>query len=318
MAQFGVKLMSELRGPAALVDHAVEAERRGMDFVAISDHIHPWLGDHEHSPAAWPVLGAVASRTERIAIATGITCPIIRYHPVVVAHMAATVATLSGGRFTLAVGAGEKLNEHVVGADWPPVDVRHEMLGEAVVLMRRAWEGGFFTHRGRHFTAEDVCLYDLPEERLPVVVGVSGRRSLDLARDCGADGIMAVAPDPALVDGWAARGGDRSSTWTEVAFAVAADDEAGLELAHRHLRFTAPGWSVMAELPNPRNFDAATASVRREDLADAIPHGPDPAPYVDAVATFLEAGFEKVSFVPVGDDLDRFWEIASHVVGKLG
>lgn len=317
MPSFGVKLMSELRTADELVEHAVEAERRGLDFVAISDHIHPWLGDHEHSPAAWPVLGAVAAKTERIGIATGLTCPILRYHPIVIAQMAATVASMSGGRFTLALGAGERLNEHVVGAGWPPVDVRHEMLGEAIEVMRALWTGEFISHRGRHFTAEDVRIYDLPDEAIPVVVGVSGPASLDLAADCDADGIMAIDADPELIDGWGERGGDRSMTYTEVAFAVAADEAAGLELAHRNFRFVAPGWTVMSELPNPVNFDAATASVRPEDLAGDIPHGPDPEVYVDAVSSFLDAGFDKVSFVPVGDDLERFWAITEQVVDRL-
>ena len=318
MPEFGLKLMSELRAPEALVRQAVDAEARGLDFVAISDHIHPWLGDHDHSPAAWPVLGAVADRTERVEIATGITCPILRYHPVIVAQMAATVAAMSGGRFTLAVGAGERLNEHVVGAGWPPIDVRHEMLAEAVTVMRQLWAGGFSSFRGEHFTAEDVRIYDLPDDPIPVVVGVSGQASLDLAAEVDADGIMAIDPDASIVDRWTASGGDASSTYTEVAFSVADDDDTGLELAHRLFRFSAPGWSVMSELPNPLNFDAATESVRPEDMADAVPHGPDPTSYVEAVSTFLDAGFQKVSFVPVGDDLDRFWGIVDEVVAELG
>jgi G6PDH family F420-dependent oxidoreductase len=318
MAEFGLKLMSELRDPSALVDQARDAEERGMDFVAISDHIHPWLGDHDHSPAAWPVLGAIAERTERVEIATGITCPIMRYHPVIVAQMAATVATMSGGRFTLAVGAGERLNEHVVGAGWPPIDVRHEMLSEAVSVMRQLWSGGFSTYRGEHFTAEDVRIYDLPDDPIPVVVGVSGQASLDLAAEVDADGIMAIEPDASIVKRWVDSGGDAARTYTEVAFAVAADADQGLDLAHRFFRFSAPGWSVMSELPNPLNFDAATASVRPEDMADAVPHGPDAKPYVEAVSAFLDAGFSKVSFVPVGDDLDRFWGIVAEVVAELG
>lgn len=318
MPSFGVKLMSELRSPAELVDHAVEAEERGFDFVAISDHIHPWLSDHEHSPSAWPVLGAIASRTEQIEIATGITCPILRYHPLIVAQMAATVAVMSAGRFTLAVGAGERLNEHVTGDHFPSVDVRHEMLGEAIEVMRLAWGGGFVSHRGTHYTVDDARIYDLPERPIPLVVGVSGGKSLDLAEACGADGIMATDPEASIIDGWRERGGDTAVTYTEVPFAVAEDEERGLELAHRLFRFGAPGWAVMSELPSPMNFDAATALVRPEDLSDSIPHGPEPKSYVEAVRQFLDAGFERVSFVPVGDDLDRFWAVADEVRQELG
>lgn len=317
MPEFGVKLMSELRGPEDLVRQAVHAEERAMDFVAISDHIHPWLGDHPHSPAAWPVLGAIASQTTRIGIATGVTCPIVRYHPVVLSHMVATVAVLSGGRFTFAIGAGERLNEHVLGTGWPPIDVRHRMLREAVAIMRQLWAGDFSSYRGEYFTAEDVRIYDLPDDPVPLVMAVSGSESIDVAAECAVEGIMATDPEAQIIDAWVERGGDRSMTYTEIPFAVAADEAEGLRLAHRDFRFSAPGWTVMSELPNHVNFDAATASVRPEDLADSIPHGPDPQTYIEAVQQFLDAGFEKISFVPVGDDLERFWSVSEKVTAAL-
>jgi G6PDH family F420-dependent oxidoreductase len=318
VTRFGIKLMVELRGPAELVDQAVEAEQRGLDFAAISDHIHPWLGDHEHSPFAWSVLGAIASRTERIGIATGVTCPIIRYHPAIVAQAAATIGTLSDGRFTLALGAGERLNEHVVGQGWPPVYVRHEMLADAVEIIRALHGGGFVTHRGTHLSVEDARVYDVPDEPVPIVLAVSGPQSLDLARDCGADGIMAIDPDEGLVDGWAERGGDRSATWTEVGFAVAPSADEGRALAHERMRFVTPGWKVMAELPNPVNFDAATALVTPEQVGEMVPHGPDPEPYVEAVQEFVDAGFENISFVPIGDDLPAFFDMVEQVRDRLG
>ncbi len=318
MTEFGIKLMVELRGPAALIDQAVQAEERGLDFVAISDHIHPWLGDHEHSPFAWSVLGAIADRTERIGIATGVTCPTFRYHPAIVAQASATIATLAEGRFTLALGAGERLNEHVVAQGWPPVDIRHEMLADAIEIIRALHGGGFVTHRGTHLSVEDARVYDLPDGSIPIVVAVSGPASLDLAQACGADGIMAIDPDPSLIDGWADRGGDRSATWTEVGFATAPTVEEGKALAHERMRFITPGWKVMAELPNPVNFDAATALITPEQVAAMVPHGPDPEPYVEAVQEFVDAGFDKISFLPVGDDLDRFFEMVDIVRDRIG
>ena len=311
MTRFGLKLMSEMRSPAELVEHAVAAEEAGLEFVSISDHIHPWLSDHDHSPFAWSVLGAVAQATERIELATGLTCPIGRYHPVIVAHAAATVACLAGDRpFTLAIGAGERLNEHVTGASFPAVDVRHEMLGEAIEILRTVWAGEWTTIRGRHFTAEDVRIYDLPERPIDLVVGVSGPASLDLAQAGQVDGIMAVDPDADLIDGWADRGGDRNATWSEVPMAWAPTAEEGLALARERMRFAMPGWKVMAELPNPVNFDAATASYTDEQVADAFAHGPDPAAHVKTVQSFIDAGFANLAILPVGDDLAgtlRFW-----------
>jgi G6PDH family F420-dependent oxidoreductase len=72
-----------------------------------------------HSPYAWSVLGAAAQATEQIPLMTYVTCPIGRYHPAVVAQKAATMQLLSDGRFTLGLGAGENLNEHIVGGRWP-------------------------------------------------------------------------------------------------------------------------------------------------------------------------------------------------------
>ena len=303
MTRFGLKLMSELHGPRELVDQARMAEAADLDFVCISDHIHPWLPEHDHSPFAWSVLGAVAAATD-IEMATGLTCPIFRYHPVVIAQAAATVAAMADRPFTLAIGAGERLNEHVTGEPFPAVDIRHERLREAGEIFQLLWQGGFQTYRGRHFTAEDVRIYDLPEEPIRVVVGVSGPSSLDVAADVGADGIMATEPDADLVDGWAERSGKRANTWSEVPMAYAPTDEEGLQLAWDRLRFALPGWKVMSELPNPVNFDAALALTEPGDMADAVPYGPDPERYAETIREFADAGFTNLSLIPVGDDVE--------------
>src|ERR1700722_15360657 len=150
--------MSGGRGPPRLVENARRAEAAGFDFVSISDHFHPWLEAQGHSPFAWSVLGAIAHATSRIGVTTGLTCPIIRYHPAIIAQAAATIAEMSGGRFTLAIAAGERLNEHVTGAAWPSVPERHEMLGEAIDIFRALWDGGVHTRHGRHFTLDPAHL----------------------------------------------------------------------------------------------------------------------------------------------------------------
>src|SRR5580692_9071297 len=182
MVKFGYKLMSEEHGPTRLVENARRAEAAGFDFVSISDHFHPWLEVQGHSPFAWSVLGAIAQTTSRVAITTGLTCPIIRYHPAIIAQAAATIAVMSENRFTLAVGAGERLNEHVTGARWPSIPERHAMLAEAIDICRLLWKGGVHTHVGQHYTLDHAQLYDVPSQPIPVVVGVSGSHSIELAR----------------------------------------------------------------------------------------------------------------------------------------
>src|SRR3954454_22585453 len=174
MTNFGYTLMTEQSAPRDLVRYAVAAEEAGFDFEVSSDHYSPWLTEQGHAPYAWTVLGAVAQATSRIDLMTYVTCPTMRYHPAVVAQKAATVQLLSDGRFTLGLGAGENLNDHVVGRAWPPVDVRHEMLAEALEIIRRLFAGETVTFRGAHLATEDAKLWDLPPDAPMIGVAVSG------------------------------------------------------------------------------------------------------------------------------------------------
>jgi G6PDH family F420-dependent oxidoreductase len=310
VSRFGFKLMCEIRSGRELVAQAELAEENGFEFVAISDHIHPWLPEHEHSPFAWSVLGAVAARTSRLDLATGVTCPTVRYHPAIVAQAAATVASMTDRKFTLALGAGERLNEHVTGALFPAVDQRHRMLTEAAGIIRQLLTGEWTTARGEFFTVEDTRVYERPTQPVDLVIAVSGNASLDVAAGLPADGIMATEANAALVDGWEARRGSRSATWTEIPFAWGPDADDAQRVAHERFRFAMAGWKVMSELPSPVNFGAACETVRPEDVGARIPHGPDPKPYIDAVNAYRDAGFEHISIIPVTDDIEGlvdFW-----------
>lgn len=305
MVQFGYKLMSEEHGPTALVANAVKAEAARFDFVSISDHFHPWLEAQGHSPFAWSVLGAIAQATTRIGITTGLTCPIIRYHPAIIAQAAATIALLSGNRFTLAVGAGERLNEHVTGARWPSVPERHAMLGEAVDIFRMLWTGGVHTHRGTHFEINHARLYDLPDKPIPIIVGVSGQESVSLAAE-KADGIMATEPKPEFTKEFKSRRGKAGPSYSEVVLAYAPSEKVGLRLATERFSFSALTWAVNSELPNVDGFEAATKFIRPEDLAQTIAIGPDVDRHVAAVKKHVDAGFDHVVLVGVGPDQDAF------------
>ncbi len=163
MTRYGYTLMTEQSGPKELVRYAAAAEQAGFDFEVMSDHYFPWLDEQGHAGYAWSMLGAVTQVTERVELMTYVTCPIMRYHPAVVAQKAATVGVLSDGRFMLGLGAGENLNEHVVGRGWPPVNVRHEMLEEAVRIIRALLAGGDVSTAGRHFRVDSAKVWDLPE-----------------------------------------------------------------------------------------------------------------------------------------------------------
>jgi len=304
MTRFGYKLMSEEHGPRALVDNARLAEDAGFDFVSISDHFHPWLEAQGHASFAWSVLGAIAQATSRIAITTGLTCPIIRYHPAIVAQAAATVALLSEDRFTLAVGAGERLNEHVTGARWPSIPERHAMLGEAIDIFRMLWSGGVHNHRGAYFVVDHARLYDTPEHPIPVILGVSGPESVALAAE-KADGIMTTEPNPDLVKGFH-DGKGSGPCYAEVTLAYAPSEEEGLELARKRFSFAAFGWAVNSELPAVEGFEAAAKYVRAEDLKDMIPAGPDPERHLEAIRKYVDAGYDHIVLTGIGPDQASF------------
>jgi len=301
MIRFGYKLMTEEHGAKALVENSVAAEAAGFDFLSISDHFHPWLESQGHSPFAWSVLGAIAHATSTIDIATGLTCPIIRYHPAIIAQAAATIAQMSDDRFTLALGAGERLNEHVTGAHWPSVHERHAMLGEAIEICRALWEGGVQAYVGDYFVLDHAQLYEAPDKPIPIVVGVSGPSSLAVANE-HADGIMATEPKAGLVEGFEKDG----PRYAEALCAYAASEEEGLKIAHDRFRFGALGWSVNSELPSVAGFEAATKFVRVEDMKESAAAGPDVAAHVKVVKQYVDAGFDHIVLTCPGDDQAGF------------
>lgn len=291
--------MSEQSGPLDLVRDAARAEQAGFDFEVVSDHFFPWLEAQGHSPNAWATLGALAQVTERVELMTYVTCPIMRYHPAVVAQQAATVGLLSGGRFLLGLGAGENLNEHVVGRGWPPVNVRHEMLAEAVNIIRALFGGGYVNIAGSHFRVDSAKLWDIGDPPPQIAVAISGTQSAALAGEL-ADAMIAVEPDPELCESFDRAGGVGKRRIGQVPICWDSSREAAMERAHAQFRWFGGGWKVNAELPGPAAFAGASQFVRPQDVAESIPCGPDLAAHVDAVRAFVTAGFTDVAVVQVG------------------
>jgi G6PDH family F420-dependent oxidoreductase len=301
MTRFGYTLMCEQSGPSDLVRAAVRAEQAGFDFEVISDHYSPWLISQGHSPNAWVTLGAVAHATERVDLMTYVTCPIMRYHPAVVAQQAATVGMLSGGRFLLGLGAGENLNEHVVGRGWPPANVRHEMFDEAVRIIRSLFSGDYVNFAGRHFRVDSAKLWDVGEPPPRIGLAISGEQSAQLAGEL-ADAMIAVEPESRLGELFDNAGGSGKPRIGQVPICWDPSRDAAIDRAHDQFRWFGGGWKVNAELPGPSAFAAASQFVRKEDVADSIPCGPDVDAHVAAVQEFVKAGFTDVAVVQVGGE----------------
>ena len=309
MTQFGYWLSSEEHAPRDLVANAERAEELGFSFAMISDHFHPWIDAQGQSPFVWSAIGGIAARTARIEVATGVTCPLIRTHPAIVAHAAATSAAMLPGRFTLGVGTGENLNEHVTGARWPAPDERVEMLEEAIEVLRLLWQGGEQTHRGKHYTVDHARLYTLPDEPIPIAVAAAKPNAAELAGRLG-DALVNTTPDEEIVEAYREAGGD-GPLYGQVRICWGEDEEEAKETAFRLWRHTGLGGTINQELPRPSDFDAVAESVTKEMATESVPCGPDPAPVLEEVEKWRSAGFDRIAIHQIGPDqagFFRFWE----------
>ncbi|HEV3475004.1 MAG TPA: TIGR03557 family F420-dependent LLM class oxidoreductase [Actinomycetota bacterium] len=317
MLEIGYTLSAEEHGPADLVRNAAAAEEAGFDFLMVSDHFHPWIDRQGHSPFVWGVLGAISQATKRVKVGTGVTCPILRMHPAIVAHAAATAAVQLEGRFLFGVGSGENLNEHVIGERWPSADERLEMLEEAVEVLRVLWKGGFRSHRGRHFHVEDARIYDLPEEPPPILLAVKGDKATELAGRIG-DGLIGLAPEKDIISRFESAGGSGKPTYGQVHVCWAKDEATARRTAHEWWPNTAVPGELTVELPLPRHFEQASENVSEEAVADKVVCGPDPDRHLEAIREFASAGYDHVWIHQIGPDQAgflRFYE--EQVLPKL-
>jgi G6PDH family F420-dependent oxidoreductase len=307
MIKLGYKLMSEEHGPIDLVRNATRAEQAGFDFAAISDHFFPWLEEQGHSPFAWSVLGALANATRRIGLMTSVTCPIMRYHPAIIAQATATMGLLADNRFTLGLGAGERLNEHIVGAGWPGVGERHERLSEAVDIIQGLLAGTLPNYRGKYFRLDHCHLFDRPDQKPAVVMAAGGPQAAHLAARKG-DGLMVTEPQAELIEAFK-NGGGSGPRYAEVALCCAAKEEDAQETAHHHFRWALTGWPVMAELPHDGSFAAASRHITAEAVAQFVSCGPSAERHLEAIDRYVQAGCDHIILLQIGPDQDYFLDL---------
>jgi G6PDH family F420-dependent oxidoreductase len=305
MTEYGYWLSSEEHTPLDLVRNAKRAEELGFAFAMISDHFHPWIDAQGQSPFVWSVLGGIAASTDRIGVATGVTCPTIRTHPAIVAHAAATCGAMLPGRFTLGVGTGENLNEHVLGDRWPAPDERLEMLEESIDVVRLLWQGGEQTHRGKHYTVDHARLYTLPDEPVPIAVAATKPNAAKLAGRLG-DALINTSPDEEIATAYREAGGT-GPRYGQVRICWSEDEEEAKQTVFRLWRHTGLGGTINQELPRPSDFDAVAESVTLEMATKDVPCGPDPEPVLEAIKEWEQAGFDHISIHQVGPDQDGFF-----------
>jgi coenzyme F420-dependent glucose-6-phosphate dehydrogenase len=313
MTAFGYALSGEEHGPSDLVRNAATAEELGFDFCSVSDHFHPWVEAQGHSPFVWSALGAMSSVTERMEFVTGVTCPIIRTHPVIIAHASATTSLLMGDRFTLGVGTGEALNEHVHGDRWPRPEVRLAMLEEAVEIIRRLWSGDTVDHAGTHYEVENARLFDAPSTPPLIAVSGYGPQAMKLAGRIG-DAFFSHGGDDSAVPTYQEAGGS-GPTYAQLNLCIGPDAEECKRIVHQQWPNSAVPGQLSQDLPTWTHFEQAASLVEPGDAVEGMPHGPDVEPVVEKVKSYLANGFDHVYFHQIGPDQQPFFDAWN---GELG
>jgi coenzyme F420-dependent glucose-6-phosphate dehydrogenase len=311
--EFGYALSSEEHSPSDLVRNARAAEEAGFTFALISDHIHPWVDAQGHSGFVWGILGAIAQATERLRLGTGVTCPLIRIHPAIIAHAAATTACLMPGRFFLGVGTGENLNEHVLGAKWPAPDERLELLEEAVEVMRLLWQGDYQTHRGKHYTVENLRIFDVPDDGVKVAVAAMQPQAAELAGRIG-DALINVAPKEKIIEQFEDGGGKGKPTYGQITVCYAKSKDAARKTAFDVWPNALVEGSASQELPLPKDFEQLVEGRDPDELDDTLTLGPDPEEYLEQIKEYDQAGYTHIYFHQIGPDQDGFLEFAKSEV----
>jgi len=307
MARIGFGLSSEEHRPSDLVQQARLAEEAGFSFALISDHFHPWIDAQGQSPFVWSVIGGIAEATSRLELGTGVTAPIIRIHPAIVAHAAATAGAMMEGRFFLGVGTGENLNEHILGDRWPDWDVRSRMLTEAVELIRRLWRGEVTSFEGEFYTVENARIYTLPEQPVPIHVAASGSRSVKVAAEIG-DGLISTSPDKELVSAFRAGTRGKRPTYGQMTVCWGRDERAARQLALKMWPTAGIPGEAGQELPNPAHFEQLAKIVTEDSIAEQVVCGPDIDRHVQAIQRYVDAGFDNIYVHQVGPDQKGFIE----------
>jgi len=312
----GLFAAHEEYSPSALLDHAKRAEDTGFDTVWTSDHVHPWWHTDAECGAAWPWLGSALERTDRVRIGTGITPPIVRYHPGMIAQVFATLGVMYPGRAFVTLGTGESMNEVPLGYEWPEYDQRRKRLIDACEIITRLWDGGFVEYDGHYWNTNSFNLYTLPDERVPLYVAGNGPRTTHVAGRY-ADGFLTLVDldryrdrlVPALEDGaeTAGRDPDEIRRIRQLLVSYADDYEAALESVGFWRGVPAVGFDQ--EIPDPREIEAEGRKMALEEMTDTYLVTTDPADIREELAACRDAGFDEVEIHSASPDQHDFIEM---------
>ncbi len=327
MALFGWKASPEQYTPAELLDCAVAAEQAGYGAIDVSDHFHPW-SEEGQSCFTWTWLGAAAVKTSKMRLGTGLTCPIIRYHPSVVAQAAATLQTMAPGRAFLCVGTGEALNEYSSTGIWPGYRTRQAMLTEAISLIRRLWTGDSVTFDGVFYSARKARLYTLPEQPIPLYISSLVPESAAFAGRYGDGLITTGGKEPShyqkmmksFEEGARQAGKDPSNMprLIELSVAYADDIEPAIQGVKKYWAGTLIPALYTQRIYTPQMSAENGRVVGDEAIRNAGCFSSNPQEHIEFIRGYMDLGFDELYFHYAGPDQKDFIQrYAKDVLAKL-
>ncbi|MFC3959510.1 TIGR03557 family F420-dependent LLM class oxidoreductase [Halovivax cerinus] len=311
--------------PTTLLSHVDRAASAGFDTVWTSDHVHPWWHTDAHCGAAWPWMGAALERTDSIRIGTGVTPPIARLHPALIAQTFATMGAMYPGRVHLAIGTGEAMNEVPLGYDWPAYPERRERLIDACEIVSRLWDGGFTTYDGHYWDVDTMNLYTLPEERVPLYVAGNGPKTTRVAGRY-ADGFLTLRDadvyqrelEPALEAGAAEADRDPDEITRVRQLLVSYHPDYDRALKSTGFWRGPPAIGFDEDVYDPREIEAAGREIALSEMTDEFFVTDEPADIREKLATLADAGFDEVELLSSSPDQETFVEaMEAEVLGQV-
>jgi coenzyme F420-dependent glucose-6-phosphate dehydrogenase len=317
MLRIGYKASAEQFGASELLRFALLAEASGFDTVGVSDHFQPWRHSGGHAPNAFVWLGALAARTKRVQIGTSVATPTFRYHPALVAQMAATIDGLAPGRSFLGIGTGESMNEVPLGTLWPEIKERFARMREAVDLMQRLWKEDFVTFEGQFYRTKNATIYERPASgRIPLYIAATGEAAARLAGRVG-DGFICTSGKgeelytstliPAVRDGARKAGRQASAVDMMIEVKVSYDTDAkrAMDDTVHWAALALPGEQKVG-VDDPREMERLAAALTSEQTASRWIVSSDPDEVADQVGAYVKMGFGHLLIHGPGPDQERF------------
>ena len=315
--KFGWKAGSEQYSPQQLLDYAMTAEEAGFDSIDVSDHFHPW-SEQGQACFVWTWLGAAAVRTHKIILGTGVTCPILRYHPAIIAQAAATLATFAPGRSFLGLGTGEALNEYSATGLWPSYRTRQSQLIEAIQLIRALWKGEPVTYNGTYYKTRKAKLYTRPETPPPTSIPAVVAHSARFAGQYG-DGLITVGGESpetykGILENFASgasdagKDPDQMPRIIEIAVDFTENEQQAIDARKTYWAGTFVPALFTERIYTPPLSEQNGKAVGADTIRETVCISNDPEAHVKNARRYLELGFDHLIFHSAGPDQRPFLE----------